>query len=169
MADKGEILWFDPEFRGVIPLDSRFKVNHGLKKALRKQSYEIKFDTAFEEVMRGCAERKETWIDERIIKSYCNLYELGFAHSVEYWDQDGLQGGLYGVQIEQAFFGESMFSRKPNASKIALVSLVEHLRSIGALLLDTQWITEHLKTFGAYECPRSEYLELLHQATRSLR
>ena len=165
MAENGEILWFSPEMRGIIPLDDRFHINRGLRKALRKEPFEIRFDTDFEGVMRACGERDETWIDERIIRSYCLLHELGYAHSVECWDSDGLQGGLYGVQYKKAFFGESMFSRKTDASKIALVALVEKLRAQDMVVLDTQWITDHLKTFGGIEIPRKEYLELLQEAT----
>lgn len=164
MAEEGEILWFSPEKRGVIPLDDRFRVSKGLRRALKKKPFEIRFNTDFEGVMRGCAERDETWIDEKIISSYCFLHEQGYAHSIECWDDEGLQGGLYGVQYKKAFFGESMFSRKTDASKIAMVSLVEKLRKEGGELLDTQWITDHLKTFGGLEIPREEYLELLDEA-----
>ncbi len=114
--------------------------------------------------MLGCAEREETWIDQVIVNSYAELHRFGFAHSVECWDEDGLQGGLYGVQFEGAFFGESMFSRKSNASKIALVYLDEYLRESHGKLLDTQWMTEHLKQFGGYEVPREEYLKMLAEA-----
>lgn len=165
MADEGEILWFSPEKRGIIPLDERFHINRGLKRALKKKPFKIKFDEDFEGVMRACGEREETWIDEKIIRSYCHLNELGYAHSVECWDEEGLQGGLYGVQYKKAFFGESMFSRKTDASKIAMVHLVEKLREEGVELLDTQWITPHLKTFGGYEIPKEEYLGYLRKAT----
>ncbi|QUE53309.1 leucyl/phenylalanyl-tRNA--protein transferase [Luteolibacter ambystomatis] len=168
MAHEGEILWFSPEMRGVIPLDARFHIPHGLKKALRKRPFEIRWDTAFLEVMRGCADREETWIDARILDSYRGLHEMGFAHSVECWDAEGLQGGLYGVALGKVFFGESMFSRKTDASKIALVHLVERLRMHGFQLLDTQWLTPHLATFGAYEVPRDEYQELLRAALADL-
>ncbi len=165
MADDGEILWFSPEKRGIIPLDERFHINRGLKKALKKKPFEIRFDADFEGVMRACGQREETWIDEKIIRSYCLLHELGYAHSVECWDDEGLQGGLYGVQYGKAFFGESMFSRKTDASKIAMVSLVERLREEGVQLLDTQWLTDHLKMFGGYEMPTDEYLTLLRKVT----
>jgi leucyl/phenylalanyl-tRNA--protein transferase len=161
MAEDGEILWFSPTQRGIIPLDERFHIPRGLKKALRKKPFEIRFDTAFREVMIGCAERDGTWIDGVIIESYCALHELGHAHSVECWDADGLQGGLYGVALGKAFFGESMFSRKTDASKIALVALVERLRERGFQLLDTQWMTDHLQTFGGIEIGREEYLRML--------
>jgi leucyl/phenylalanyl-tRNA--protein transferase len=161
MAEDGEIQWFSPTQRGIIPLDEGFHIPRGLKKALRKKPFEIRFDTAFREVMIGCAERDGTWIDGVIIESYCALHELGHAHSVECWDADGLQGGLYGVALGKAFFGESMFSRKTDASKIALVALVERLRERGFGLLDTQWMTDHLRTFGGIEIGREEYLRTL--------
>ena len=167
MAEEGEIYWFSPEKRGIIPIDERFHLSRGLRKALRKKAYEVRQDTAFREVMTGCAERAETWIDENIVESYCELSELGFAHSFECWDEEGLQGGLYGVRIGKVFFGESMFSRKVDASKIALVSLVEWMREEGMVLLDTQWLTEHLKQFGGYELPRGVYLDLLQDALSS--
>ena len=112
MSENGEIFWFSPKMRGIIPLDDRFHINKGLKRALKKRPFEIRYDTAFREVMEGCSEREETWIDPVIKESYCDLFERGFAHSVECWDEDGLQGGLYGVRIDRAFFGESMFSRR---------------------------------------------------------
>ena len=118
--------------------------------------------------MAGCAAREETWIDEAITESYCELHDLGFAHSVECWDNDGLQGGLYGIKIGNAFFGESMFSRKTDASKIALVKLVDWLRGEKVVLLDTQWMTEHLKQFGGYEVERAEYQTMLKDALGDL-
>ncbi len=164
MADEGEILWFAPESRGLIPLDDRFHIPHGLKKRLKKNPFELRWNTAFREVMLGCAARDETWIDEVISESYCELHRLGFAHSVECWDADGLQGGLYGVALPGVFFGESMFSKKTDASKIALVSLVERLREQDFKLLDTQWMTDHLKQFGGYELPKEDYLKALAKA-----
>ena len=164
MAEDGELLWYSPVLRGIIPLDERFHIPRGLKTSLRKQPFEVRYDTAFREVMAGCAEREETWIDSVIQASYYELFKLGFAHSVECWDEDGLQGGLYGVQFEGAFFGESMFSRKTDASKIALVHLVECLREQKVTLLDTQWMTEHLTQFGGVEVPRDAYLKLLADA-----
>lgn len=167
MADNGEILWFSPEKRGLIPLDHTFHIPHGLKRALRRRPFEIRFDTAFRDVMLGCAERSETWIDSVILESYCELHRLGHAHSVECWDAEGLQGGLYGVELPGVFFGESMFSRKTEASKIALVSLVERLRERGFRLLDTQWLTLHLSRFGGYEIPRKAYHQALARALLS--
>ncbi len=168
MAEGGEILWFSPLKRGVIPLDERFHVPHGLKRTLKRRRFELRWDTAFREVMEGCAAREETWIDKVLIESYCQLHELGFAHSVESWDAEGLQGGLYGVALGKAFFGESMFSRKPDASKAALVHLVERLREGGYLLLDTQWMTDHLRQFGGMEVPRDEYFALLDAALEGI-
>lgn len=164
MAENGEIYWFSPLKRGVIPLDERFHIPRGLRKTLRRDPFEVRFDTAFREVMQGCASREETWIDEIIMTSYCGLFEMGFAHSVECWDDDGLQGGLYGVRLGKAFFGESMFSRKTDASKVALVHLVEWMREDGMTLLDTQWMTDHLRQFGGYEIPRGIYHDLLAEA-----
>ena len=164
MAEEGEILWFSPERRGLIPLDSRFRIPHGLRRTLKRGIYEVRWNTAFREVMLACAERKETWIDEVILESYCALHEEGFAHSVECWDADGLQGGLYGVALDGVFFGESMFHRKTDASKVALVALVETLREKNFHFLDTQWMTDHLRQFGGYELPRCEYLTQLQAA-----
>ena len=164
MAEEGEILWFSPERRGLIPLDSRFRIPHGLRRTLKRGLYEVRWNTAFREVMLACAERKETWIDEVIFESYCALHEEGLAHSVECWDADGLQGGLYGVTLAGVFFGESMFHRKTDASKVALVALVETLREKNFHLLDTQWMTDHLRQFGGYELPRREYLVQLQAA-----
>lgn len=166
MADDGSILWFSPERRGLIPLDGRFHIPHGLKRALKRKPFEVKWNTAFREVMLACADREETWIDEVILESYCHLHALGFAHSIECWDDEGLQGGLYGVALPGVFFGESMFSRKTDASKIALVSLVENLRERDFKLLDTQWMTPHLRQFGGYEVSRGEYHAALREALR---
>jgi leucyl/phenylalanyl-tRNA--protein transferase len=164
MADGGEIHWFSPLRRGVIPLDERFHVPHGLRRTLRRCPFEVRRDSDFVGVIDGCAERDRTWIDAAIRASYLELFRLGFAHSFEVWDDEGLQGGLYGVRLRRAFFGESMFSRKTDASKVALVALVEWLRAEGAVLLDTQWLTPHLATFGGYEMSRDEYLVALAAA-----
>jgi len=163
MDNRGEIGWFSPDPRGVIPLEE-FHVPHGLKRRLRRNPFEIKVDTAFSGVMRGCAHRETTWISEEILVSYEKLYELGYAHSVETWLDGELVGGLYGIAIGGAFFGESMFSRATDASKVALVALVERLRERGFQLLDTQWTTEHLSRFGCCEIPRYEYLRQLNRA-----
>ena len=161
--ESGEIAWFSPDPRGIIPLDT-FHVPHGLRRVVKKGIFEVKINTAFEEVVRACAERTETWISEQIIQSYLNLYGLGFAHSVEAWKGQQLAGGLYGVSIQGAFFGESMFHRETDASKIALMALVDRLQSRGFTLLDTQYITPHLRNFGAIEVSKRQYLRMLHQA-----
>lgn len=157
MAHEGHIQWFSPARRGLIPLDGRFHIPHGLRRSQRRKPFEVKQDSAFREVMVACAERDETWIDAVILESYCALHAAGCAHSVECWDDEGLQGGLYGVALPGVFFGESMFSRKTDASKIALVALVEHLRERDFRLLDTQWLTPHLRQFGGYELTRHQY------------
>ena len=157
----GEIAWFSPDPRGIIPLDEGFRVPHGLRQALKKGAFEIRVDTAFETVMRQCAAREETWINEEIIASYTGLHRLGHAHSVEAWQDGRLAGGLYGVALGGAFFGESMYHEVTDASKVALHALVMRLRARGFGLLDTQWLTPHLETFGAVEIPRAEYRERL--------
>jgi len=164
MAEDGEILWFEPRMRGLIPLDERFHVPRRLARRLRACTFEIAWNRDFEAVMRGCAEREETWIDESIVRSYVELHRLGCAHSVECYDADGLQGGLYGVALGRVFFGESMFSRRTDASKVALVELVGRLRARGYRLFDTQWLTTHLQQFGGYEVARNDYLGLLADA-----
>ena len=163
MAMDGELRLFSPDPRGVIPLE-KFRVPHGSRKTLRDPAWKVTVNAAFEEVVLGCAERDETWIDETIFGSYAELHRLGHAHSVEVWRDGELAGGLYGVAIGAAFCGESMFSRVPGASKVALANLVERLRGRGFVLLDTQWVTPHLEKFGACEIPRSEYLEKLAKA-----
>ena len=155
MAD-GEIAWFSPDPRAIIPLDT-FHVPHGLKRTLKKGVFEIRVNTVFEEVMRACAQRKETWINQEILSSYLEMHRQGHAHSVETWFEGRLAGGLYGIAIGGAFFGESMFHEVTDASKVALHALVMRLRERGFSLLDTQWLTSHLTTFGAMEIPRTEY------------
>ena len=161
--ENGEIRWFSPEPRTILPLDS-FHVPHGLKRERRARAIEIRINTSFEAVLRACAERADTWINDEIVESYARLHELGHAHSVEAWEGNELVGGLYGVAIGGAFFGESMFHRTTGASKIALWALVDHLRERRFALLDTQWLTPHLKQFGAREIPRQLYLHLLDEA-----
>lgn len=161
--DDGEIAWFSPDPRGILPLDA-FHIPHGLKRALKKSNFEVRINTEFEAVIRACGAREETWINEDIIASYVNLHRLGFAHSVEAWLNGDLVGGLYGVSVNGAFFGESMFYTITDASKIVLVELVNRLIERSFRLLDTQFVTDHLKTFGAVEIPRSSYLRLLAQA-----
>jgi leucyl/phenylalanyl-tRNA---protein transferase len=157
------IAWFSPDPRAIIPLND-FHVPHGLRRVFRQKVFEIKIDRRFSEVMRACADREDTWINSEIIESYHHLHELGHAHSVEAWNKGKLAGGLYGVAIGGAFFGESMFHRVTDASKVALVALVDHLRAKEFALLDTQWLTPHLEQFGAIEVPRSQYLKLLRRA-----
>ena len=159
----GSIEWFSPDPRAILPL-AQFHVPHGLRRAQHRQPFEIRVDTAFEEVIRACANREGTWINEEIIQSYVRLHELGHAHSVEAWSDNNLAGGLYGVAVGGAFFGESMFHRVTDASKIALVALVERLRERNFALLDTQWNTAHLEQFGVVEISRSDYLLLLAEA-----
>ena len=161
--DDGTIEWFSPDPRAILPLD-KFHVPHGLRRVAAKNIFEMKIDTSFSEVIRACAKRNDTWINDEIIRSYERLHALGYAHSVEAWQGGNLVGGLYGVALGGAFFGESMFHRKTDASKIALVALVEHLRARKFVLLDTQWVTPHLAQFGAIEIPRSHYLRLLRRA-----
>jgi leucyl/phenylalanyl-tRNA---protein transferase len=169
-ADDPELFWVEPEIRGIIPLD-RFHVSRSLTKAIRRRPFDIRFDTAFAEVMEGCAQpapdRPTTWINDTIRSLYAALHNMGHAHSVEAWEGDALVGGLYGVSLGAAFFGESMFSRRTGASKICLVHLVERLRSKGFQLLDTQFTTEHLKSFGAVDVPKAQYEVLLAKAIAS--
>lgn len=161
----GEIRWFSPDPRGILPLD-RFHVPRRLARILRQGRFEVRVDTAFEEVIRACAAADETWITPEIESAYVGLHRQGKAHSVEAWLEDRLAGGLYGVSLGCAFFGESMFHRVTDASKVALHALVERLRARGYLLLDIQWVTPHLQQFGATEIPRREYLRLLQESLR---
>lgn len=163
-----EIHWYSPDPRAIIPLDA-FKISRSLRQTLKKRTFEIRIDTAFEEVMRQCGRRDETWISETIVRSYVRLHKLGFAHSVESWHSNKLVGGLYGVALGAAFFGESMFSAMKDASKVALVGLVEWMHERGFELLDTQYSTPHLAQFGAIEIPREEYLRLLKKTVAQTR
>ncbi len=165
MADSrtGTISWYAPDPRAIIPLDT-FKMSRSLRQIVGRGLFEIRIDTVFEQVIRSCAEREETWISDEIITIYAELHARGFAHSVESWHKGGLVGGLYGVAIGGAFFGESMFSRMPNASKVALVHLVERLRRRDFRLLDTQFMNEHVRQFGAIGIPRATYLSILANA-----
>ena len=164
MGVDGELHWFSPDPRAIVPLDA-FHVSKTLAQTIRRQPFEIRIDGAFREVVLACADRPEgTWITAEIVKAYTELNRLGFAHSVEAWHEDSLVGGLYGVSIGGAFFGESMFHHRRDASKVALAHLVERLRSRGFTLLDIQFMTAHLKRFGAVEIPRDDYLMLLRKA-----
>jgi leucyl/phenylalanyl-tRNA--protein transferase len=162
----GKIQWYSPDPRGIIPLDG-FHTPSRLARAVRRAGFEIRINTAFRAVIEACARRDDTdgnWIDEQIIESYSALHEQGFAHSMETWQDGRLAGGLYGVSLGGAFFGESMFHRVADASKAALVALVDRLRAREYVLLDTQWVTPHLEQFGAVEIPRRRYLRLLDEA-----
>jgi leucyl/phenylalanyl-tRNA---protein transferase len=159
----GGIEWFSPDPRGVLPLDG-FHVSARLARLVRQGRFEIAVDRAFAQVMRACAERDETWITGHILESYQALHGLGFAHSVEAWQDGRLVGGLYGVALRGAFFGESMFHEVTGASKVALHALVTRLRERRFRLLDVQWVTPHLAQFGAVEVSRRRYLRLLAAA-----
>ncbi|HEX7005816.1 MAG TPA: leucyl/phenylalanyl-tRNA--protein transferase [Alphaproteobacteria bacterium] len=162
-----EIYWIDPEDRGILPLED-FHVPRRLRRTLRQRPFEIRCDTAFREVILGCAEpapdRPDTWINDEILRLNTELFEMGYAHTVECWRDDTLVGGLYGIAIGGAFFGESMFSRVRDASKVALVHLVLRLRLGGFRLLDTQFVTRHLERFGAIEISRADYRQRLTRA-----
>lgn len=163
----GNIYIYDPDPRAIIPLDDHFHVPRSLRRTIRKGIFEIRVDTAFRDVIEACAaDRPTTWINQDFLESYSKLHELGFAHSVESWQDGSLAGGLYGVAINGLFAGESMFSRVRDASKVALVHLVDRLRQGGFVLLDTQFITPHLARFGAYEIPREEYQQRLADALK---
>jgi leucyl/phenylalanyl-tRNA--protein transferase len=157
------IEWFSPDPRAILPLED-FHVPHALRRLARKKIFETTIDRAFSKVIQACAKRKDTWINREIIESYTRLHKFGHAHSVEAWKEGKLAGGLYGVAVGGAFFGESMFHRVTDASKIALVALVEHLRARKFALLDTQWLTPHLQQFGGIEISRNDYLRLLNRA-----
>ena len=170
MADQrgdADVAWIDPQRRGILPLD-RFHVPRRLARSMRNSTFTVTVDRAFEKVISLCAEeapdRPATWINHVIEASYVELFKAGHAHSVEVWDGEELVGGLYGPSIGSAFFGESMFSRATDASKMALVHLVARLRAGGYRLLDTQFITAHLAQFGAIEISRAAYRRLLKQA-----
>lgn len=187
--DTEELQWFSPDPRAILPLDA-FHIPRTLKKAIARKPFDIRINTAFEEIIRACAgdrfvrphptlplkgmgnerergeggDRTATWINDEIIALYTQLHKQGHAHSVECWQNSRLAGGLYGVSLGGAFFGESMFSCMPNASKIALVHLVERLRACGYTLLDTQYENPHLRQFGVMLIPREDYLSRLSQA-----
>ena len=163
----GSIYWYDPDPRAILPFDE-FHIPRSLERRIRRGGFDVRFDTAFRAVMAACAEpapgRETTWISPEFIEVYTELHQLGFAHSVETWIEGELVGGLYGVTLGGLFAGESMFSRATDASKIALVYLVERLRRQNFLLLDCQFMTEHLRRFGVIEIPRQEYKTRLAQA-----
>ena len=159
----GRLRWFSPDPRGVLPLDG-FHLPHGFRRVLPRLDFHVTVNTAFPEVVAGCADRDETWIDPAIARVYADLFAQGAAHSVEVWSRGQLVGGLYGVQLGGVFFGESMFSRVHEASKVALLALVGILRAQSFGLLDIQWVTDHLENFGAVEIRRPVYLHYLREA-----
>jgi len=169
-ADDPALYWIEPDMRGIIPL-RRFHVPSRLARTVRSTQYTVHVDRDFEAVIEGCAEPKQdrvrTWINIRIRRIYRSLFDRGHCHTVEVYDGDHLVGGLYGVSLGRAFFGESMFHRARDASKIALAHLVARLKAGGYVLLDTQYVTEHLKTFGAIEIPKRRYHRLLEEALQS--
>jgi len=168
-ASDPEVFWVRPETRGIIPLDG-FHTPKSLRKTVRKNPFDIRFDFDFEATIDGCAEKREerrsTWINAPIREAYVQLHRMGHCHSVEAWHEDKLVGGLYGVSLGRVFFGESMFSKETDASKICLVHLVERLKARGFALLDTQFTTEHLKRFGAVDEPRGKYERMLADALK---
>lgn len=163
----GRVAWYSPDPRAILPLD-HLHVSRSLRRSILRGQFEVRFNTAFREVIEACAApapgRDETWISAAITEAYTRLYRLGFAHSVESWSEGQLVGGLYGVSIRGFFAGESMFSRRRDASKVALYNLVLRLRERGFRLLDVQYQTPHLKQLGAVEIPRPRYLALLRRA-----
>ena len=161
--DDPEVHWVDPSIRGVLPLDG-FHISRSLARVMQNGTLEARFDTDFEGVVRGCADREETWINDTIFDLYRDLNRMGHAHCQEIWDGDELVGGVYGVSLGCAFFGESMFSRRTNASKVALAYLVDRLRQTGFTLFDTQFLTAHLKSLGGVEVERNDYLRALEKA-----
>ncbi len=161
--DDPDLFWVDPKFRGVIPLNG-FHISRSLARRIRKCGFSVTINQNFAGVVDGCADRADTWINAELRDLYQRLHQSGHAHSLEVWDGPALIGGVYGVSLGAAFFGESMFSRRTDASKIALAYLVDRLRRTGFLLFDTQFLTAHLASLGAIEVPRSEYRQALEVA-----
>lgn len=165
--DSEMLHWYQPIMRGVIPLDA-FSIPRSLKRFMRDHPFTLHIDRDFAGTIRACAsqssDRPETWINENIIRLYTALHKRGYAHSVECWQDDRLVGGLYGLHLGSAFFGESMFSHVSNASKVALVTLVKRMQTAGFMLLDTQYINDHLRQFGALEIPHADYMWRLKKA-----
>lgn len=161
--DDPDLYWVDPTDRGIFPLDG-FHISKSLAKTIRLERFSIRFNTNFDAVVEGCADRPETWINDTIFDLYKQLHAMKFCHSLEVYEEDALVGGVYGLTIGTAFFGESMFSRRTDASKVALAYMVARLRATGFTLFDTQFITPHLASLGAIEIPRANYHELLGQA-----
>ncbi|NIZ59921.1 leucyl/phenylalanyl-tRNA--protein transferase [Sedimentitalea sp. CY04] len=161
--DDPEVFWVDPKLRGILPLDG-FRISRSLAKRLKRGAFQITIDQDFPAVVRACADRAETWINDDIYNRYVELHQLGHAHSVEVWQDGELSGGVYGVTLGGAFFGESMFSRRTDASKIALCFLIDRLRQAGFTLCDTQFITPHLASMGGVEISRDDYQARLKDA-----
>jgi len=161
--DDPRVFWVDPDRRGILPLDG-FHLSRSLRRAILRGPFELTLDLAFEDVVRGCADREETWINDNIFRAYFALHRQGHAHSIEAWEGDRLVGGVYGVALGRAFFGESMFSAETDASKIALATLVAHLARTGFTLFDTQFLTDHLVSLGAVEISRTQYRQRLAEA-----
>ncbi len=166
-ASSDELYWYRPEMRGILPIDN-FHVSKSLKYFIKKDLFLVCANSCFKQVILGCASRDDTWINKTIIDIFLELHELGFAHSVEIFDRvnNQLLGGIYGIALGGAFFGESMFSKKSNASKVALVYLMAHLKNRGYILFDTQYINDHLKQFGCYEISAKKYNEILQNAIK---
>ena len=168
--DSGDIYWYCPDPRAILPLDG-LHISRSLAKHIRRGEFEIRFDTAFRTVIQECAKPRAadnpTWIDQKIIDAYCQLHDMGLAHSVEAWQDEQLVGGVYGVSLNGLFAGESMFSRKSNASKICLVHLVKHLNQRGYQLLDVQFQNPHIAQFGVIEIPREQYFKQLEVALQT--
>jgi len=164
--DSADVFWVDPKRRGILPLDG-FHISRSLRRALLKRDYSISLNRDFRGVVAGCADREETWINDTIFDLYLDLHHAGFAHSLEVWDGGTLIGGVYGVTLGAAFFGESMFSQRRDASKIALAFLVDHLNRCGFRLFDTQFITPHLATLGGIEITRAAYRRRLAKALKA--
>jgi len=161
--DDPELFWVDPKFRGVFPLDG-FHISRSLARRIRNSGFEVSIDQHFAGVVDGCADRTDTWINAELRGLYLDLHQSGHAHSLEVWEENQLVGGVYGVVLGAAFFGESMFSRRTDASKVALAYLVDRLRRTGFRLFDTQFLTAHLASLGAIEIPRSQYRRELEEA-----
>jgi len=161
--DDPDIFWVDPRRRGILPLDG-FHISRSLRRRMRRRGHAATLDRAFDRVVAGCADRRDTWINAEIARLYGDLHRRGHAHSLEIWIDGAVAGGVYGVALGGAFFGESMFSRRSDASKMALAHLVDHLWRCGFTLFDTQFVTAHLASLGAVEISRARYRTLLHEA-----
>ncbi|RPI15044.1 MAG: leucyl/phenylalanyl-tRNA--protein transferase [Ignavibacteriae bacterium] len=167
--DDGSISWYETSPRAILPVESQVSGIHiprSLSQVLKKNIFNVKVDTVFSEVIHTCAERDTTWINPLIIDAFTDLYKQGYAHSVEAWDNKGLAGGLYGVAYKGAFFGESMFFKRSNASKVAVIKLYEILKKNNYILLDIQMMTSHFRTFGAVDISKKAYLEVLERAMK---